>query len=286
MAEYQVIDINGLDHYDSKLKEQIRTKLDNYYTKNEANAKFTYFEGEGISISNDNKISTNLEIEPSNPTLNYGETSDIGSIGGKVFSVTMPDAPEAPVSTIDFTADNDPDQGYSTSNIRLAGGEGISTELLYGENLSEETVSDYFGEACRITFNLAKATDSTLGGIKVSSVNNDVVTVNTESSIEGRYYPVELTNTGLAIVNVPWKDTDQDTGVQLEFIDASGNKIYNTTGSSLVTFVEGNGISFQYDDWGIPDETGSPTTSGIFITVSTNRVSNTDIDALFTNNPL
>ena len=34
MAEYQVIDINGLDHYDSKLKEQIRTKLDNYYTKN------------------------------------------------------------------------------------------------------------------------------------------------------------------------------------------------------------------------------------------------------------
>lgn len=227
MAEYQVIDINGLDHYDSKLKEQIRTKLDGYYTKDEANVKFTYLAGGGISISNDNKISTNLEFEPSNPTLSYGETSDIGSIGGTIFSVTMPDAPEVPA-----------------------------------------------------------ATDSTLGGIKVSSVNNDVVTVNTESSIEGRYYPVELTNTGLAVVNVPWKDTDQDTGVQLEFREANGNQIYNTTGSSLVTFVEGNGISFQYNDWGIPDETGNPTTPGIFITVSTNRVSNTDIDALFTNNPL
>lgn len=55
------------------------------------------------------------------------------------------------------------------------------------------------------------ATASDAGIIKVSSVNSSAVTVNSESTTAGRYYPVELNNDGKAIVNVPWTDTNTNT---------------------------------------------------------------------------
>lgn len=51
------------------------------------------------------------------------------------------------------------------------------------------------------------ATASKAGLIKVSSVNSTDVGVNSESTTTGRYYSVELNNNGVAVVNVPWKDT-------------------------------------------------------------------------------
>ena len=53
----------------------------------------------------------------------------------------------------------------------------------------------------------SQATSSTAGLIKVSSVNSSAVTVNSESTTSGRYYPIELNKDGKAIVNVPWKNT-------------------------------------------------------------------------------
>ena len=54
----------------------------------------------------------------------------------------------------------------------------------------------------------SNATDSTAGLVKVSSVNSSAVTVNSESTTSGRYYPVELNSDGKAIVNVPWTDNN------------------------------------------------------------------------------
>jgi hypothetical protein len=59
----------------------------------------------------------------------------------------------------------------------------------------------------------SNATASTAGLVKVSSVNSSAVTVNSESTTSGRYYPVELNSDGKAIVNVPWSDTNTDTKV-------------------------------------------------------------------------
>lgn len=56
--------------------------------------------------------------------------------------------------------------------------------------------------------NLSTATTQRVGGIKVSSVNASAVTVNSESTTAGRYYPIELNSDGKAIVNVPWSDTN------------------------------------------------------------------------------
>lgn len=62
-----------------------------------------------------------------------------------------------------------------------------------------------------ITQGIFPAKSDTYGTIKVSSVNSSAVTVNSESSTAGRYYPIELNSDGKAIVNVPWTDTDVNT---------------------------------------------------------------------------
>lgn len=52
------------------------------------------------------------------------------------------------------------------------------------------------------------ATASTLGLVKVSSVNTSAVSVNAETTTAGRYYPVEMNKDNKLIVNVPWVDTN------------------------------------------------------------------------------
>lgn len=59
---------------------------------------------------------------------------------------------------------------------------------------------------------LESATSDKLGGIKVSSVNETSVTINSESTTSGRYYPIELNSDSKAIVNVPWTDERVKTG--------------------------------------------------------------------------
>lgn len=73
------------------------------------------------------------------------------------------------------------------------------------------------------TFNVPSATASDYGVIKVSSVNTSAVTVNSESTTAGRYYPVELNSDGKAIVNVPWTDSNTDTKVKNT---ASSDKVF------------------------------------------------------------
>jgi hypothetical protein len=70
------------------------------------------------------------------------------------------------------------------------------------------------------------------GTIKVSSVNSEAVTVNSESTTEGRYYPVELNADGKAIVNVPWTDTDTNTDTKAkQLAPVTTNADYQVLGS-------------------------------------------------------
>lgn len=69
-------------------------------------------------------------------------------------------------------------------------------------------------------FSLSKATTSTLGGIKVSGLRNATVTLNPNTSIDGRYFGVELDSTGKAFVNIPQRDIRING-------NSIGNKILN-----------------------------------------------------------
>ena len=77
-------------------------------------------------------------------------------------------------------------------------------------NIDGSTISVYVPTS---TSSVPTATASTAGAVKVSSVNSSAVTVNSESTTAGRYYPVELNSDGKAIVNVPWTDNNTDTKV-------------------------------------------------------------------------
>lgn len=66
-------------------------------------------------------------------------------------------------------------------------------------------------DATDTTYDVPAATASAYGVVKVSSVNSSAVTVNSESTTAGRYYPIELNNDGKAIVNVPWTSGTDET---------------------------------------------------------------------------
>lgn len=88
----------------------------------------------------------------------------------------------------------------TTDTLTLTQGDGIE--------LTADTTND------GVTIKAKTATADAAGTVKVSSVNSSAVTVNSESTTEGRYYPVELNSDGKAIVNVPWTDNNTDTKVK------------------------------------------------------------------------
>lgn len=91
----------------------------------------------------------------------------------------------------------------------------------------------------------SNASDTTAGLIKVSSVNQSKVTVNSESTTEGRYYPVELNGDGKAIVNVPWTDTNTDTNqtikVKKDFSDVGFGS------NDVITLEAGDNVTIAPD---------------------------------------
>ena len=100
------------------------------------------------------------------------------------------------------------------------------------------------------------ATASEAGLIKVSSVNTTAVTVNAESTNAGRYYSVELNSDGKAIVNVPWSDTNTDTGATSVEVTGTGNAItaasYDSASRKL-TLTKGA----TYNNYSLPKATSA-----------------------------
>lgn len=100
------------------------------------------------------------------------------------------------------------------------------------------------------------ATASEAGLIKVSSVNTSAVTVNAESTNAGRYYSVELNSDGKAIVNVPWSDTNTDTGATSVEVAGTGNAITTASydsASRKLTLTKGA----TYNNYSLPKATSA-----------------------------
>ena len=114
-----------------------------------------------------------------------------------------------------------------------------------------DTISqDAQGKISATKKTLSAATASAIGGIKVSSVNTSAVTVNSESTTAGRYYPVELNNDSKAIVNIPWTDVNvtNNTTTSKYFLTGSTNS-GDTTGGLVkrsTVYVDNDG--HLYDD--------------------------------------
>lgn len=124
------------------------------------------------------------------------------------------------------------------------------------------------------------ATASEAGLIKVSSVNTSAVTVNAESTNAGRYYSVELNSDGKAIVNVPWSDTNTDTGATSVEVTGTGNAITTASydsASRKLTLTKGA----TYNNYSLPKATSAVLGGvkvGDNITVSDGTISLTKSD--------
>ena len=82
-----------------------------------------------------------------------------------------------------------------------------------------------------------QATDKVSGVIKVSSVNSEAVSVNSETAIDGRYYPIELNLDGKAIVNVPWENTSQNVQSDWNITDISSDAFIKNKPTKISDFI-------------------------------------------------
>ena len=110
------------------------------------------------------------------------------------------------------------------------------------------------------------ASTTTLGGVKVSSVSTDTITVNSESTIAGRYYPVELNGDQKLIVNVPWTDNNTVTTVTTT---GSGNAITSITATNgAITATKGS--TFKTTQTAVSSPTANGSTTSFIDTISQN----------------
>jgi hypothetical protein len=71
----------------------------------------------------------------------------------------------------------------------------------------------------------------------VSSVNSEAVSVNSETAINGRYYPIELNLDGKAIVNVPWENTSQNVQSDWNITDISSDAFIKNKPTKISDFI-------------------------------------------------
>lgn len=93
------------------------------------------------------------------------------------------------------------------------------------------------------------ASNSDLGLVKVHSVKTNAVAVNTASTTEGKYYPVEMNKDNKLFVNVPW--TDNDTTYSQATSTTSGLvKIgYSESGKNYAVKLDTNGKMYVNVPW-------------------------------------
>lgn len=108
------------------------------------------------------------------------------------------------------------------------------------------------------------ATTTTLGGVKVSSVSTNTITVNSKSTIAERYYPVELNGDQKLIVNVPWTDNNTVTTVTTT---GSGNAITSITATNgAITATKG--ATFKTTQTAVSDPPANGSTTAFIATIS------------------
>lgn len=105
------------------------------------------------------------------------------------------------------------------------------------------SVSGNGGISGTTTYSLKSASTDEIGGIQVSKVNTETVTVNEGTSIAGRYYPVELNKDNKAIVNVPW--TNNDTNQQIKAFNNNDQKEVTFGSNDVVEMKAGIGLKIS-----------------------------------------
>lgn len=165
---------------------------------------------------------------------------DSGGIGLDIkgyISASVGTVPSKTLDGISWVEMSSGDSGGSETTIEYTNG---SIDMKGGQIFQNGTVIlDDSG-------NLSSATTSRVGGIKVSSVNTTPVTVNSESTTSGRYYPIVLNSDGKAIVNVPWTIPTVNNGTLTMQVGGVQKQTFGANQSTNVTFDVPSATSEDY----------------------------------------
>lgn len=93
------------------------------------------------------------------------------------------------------------------------------------------------------------ATVDVPGIIRLGSDTQYIGLIENPTSVQGRTYPVQLTNTGRAIVNIPWVTYDTATSTTTGFVKIASNAM-QTTEANPVTNVASRTYGVQYNSAG------------------------------------
>ena len=99
---------------------------------------------------------------------------------------------------------------------------------------------------------LAAATTTTLGGIKIQSINANAVTPNTDAESSGRYYGVRIDANELAYVNVPWQDTWIAWAGATTTADGTSGYMPGATIADRLKYLRGDGTWQELNNYSLP----------------------------------
>ena len=139
------------------------------------------------------------------PQITVDAYGHVTAAADEEITITLPEDQVIPsLSGSKAAATNQVISGYTVSGHTISP---TAKTLTQGSNITITDDGSAITIANTYKYTLPEASASTMGGIKVSSKNSSAVTVNSESTTAGRYYPIELNSDGKAIVNVPWSNT-------------------------------------------------------------------------------
>ncbi len=183
-----------------------------------------YVSAEGYLYSGSQKTVTVTDVTNSAPTLAWGTTSTVATVGGKALTVKMPANPNTDthhvahlyVGATETAANEETTNGntylklFENSVLRdeynIKGSGSVSVSSENGNITITGTDTKY---------TLPTATSGTLGGVKLGYTNT------------GKNYKLQVDTNGNAYVNVPWTDTNTTyiaaTGSNLGLVKIGSN---------------------------------------------------------------
>jgi hypothetical protein len=100
--------------------------------------------------------------------------------------------------------------------------------------------------------NVNNATLENIGGLRLFNNTHPANTINTATTVNGRFYGLQTSGASIGLVNVPWTDTNTQNTTTLSFVDSTNDIILrNTTGGAGsgnqdIKFVAGSNIALTH----------------------------------------